>query len=312
MITPSRPTPRSHQPRTPAQRASNSRNASSRVRLAPDTAVRWVSPVRTKSTFELRRDRRGVPEHQGRHQSPLLVRPLPYRLTQSGTDPFHQTQTGRRLPGDRHRTVDPDHRGEVCSRVRRPQPGIGPYRRADRQPFERSHRRAAADHQHRRLDPPVLTPATDRLGRRPDRQIVRAGSAVAPLRIGDGTELDRDDRLRRGELGHRSVPQPMIMQCTRDRDGDDHQADRDRQQPPPHGADRHQRQTACAGQDQRDRQPGGPGHRRGPRRGGDRHHPQIGPGMRIVRRTVRHGRAEPARRTSSGRCRRPPATPRPG
>jgi hypothetical protein len=40
--TPARPTPRSHQPLTRTQRATVSRNASSSVRFAPDTAVKWV------------------------------------------------------------------------------------------------------------------------------------------------------------------------------------------------------------------------------------------------------------------------------
>ena len=47
--TPASPTPRSHQPRTPSQRAASSKNASSSVRFAPETAVRWVSPVVRKS-----------------------------------------------------------------------------------------------------------------------------------------------------------------------------------------------------------------------------------------------------------------------
>ena len=43
--TPTPRSPRSHQPRTPHHRARVPRNASSRVRFAPDTAVRCVSPV---------------------------------------------------------------------------------------------------------------------------------------------------------------------------------------------------------------------------------------------------------------------------
>ena len=48
--TPANPTPRSHHPRTPSQRAPNSRKASSRVRLAPETAVRWVRPAILKAS----------------------------------------------------------------------------------------------------------------------------------------------------------------------------------------------------------------------------------------------------------------------
>jgi hypothetical protein len=40
MITPARPTTRSHHPRTRIQRAVVSRNPGSRVRFAPDTAVK--------------------------------------------------------------------------------------------------------------------------------------------------------------------------------------------------------------------------------------------------------------------------------
>ena len=45
MITPARPTTRSHHPRTRIQRAVVSRNPSSSVRFAPDTAVKCVRPV---------------------------------------------------------------------------------------------------------------------------------------------------------------------------------------------------------------------------------------------------------------------------
>src|ERR687894_27228 len=49
--TPSRPVNRSPQPRTPAHRAAGRTKASSSVRLAPDTAVRWANPVAANSAF---------------------------------------------------------------------------------------------------------------------------------------------------------------------------------------------------------------------------------------------------------------------
>ena len=119
MITPASPTRRSHHPRTPAQRAIVSRKANSSVRLAPETAVRWVSPVDTKSSVSSGRS----PEVSPRTRAGTSARGSGRRSTTACRNPSRTRSTSRR-PGEGAPTTTGEPRTRNTAATSEPRSGV--------------------------------------------------------------------------------------------------------------------------------------------------------------------------------------------
>ena len=158
----------SHRPRTPSQRAANSRNASSSVRLAPETAVRWVSPVAANSVLAAPAVRPEVsPTHQRRHQRPRLGR------------------SRRPIPAARAGPVSTSRSGAAAARRARAGPGRGARRRRRSrgpglQPGQHGH--PAPDRQLRPPAPISADPTTTSPGARTCQAVPAASDSVITAR----------------------------------------------------------------------------------------------------------------------------------
>ena len=131
MTTPASPTMRSHHPRTPTQRATVSRNASSSVRFAPDTAVRWVKAGRSKSSVSSA----SSPEVSPRTRAGTSARGSGRRSATARRNPSRTRSTSRR-PWRRRAPRRLVSRGPA---TRLPRPSLDPVLQAT------LHRDSAAD-----------------------------------------------------------------------------------------------------------------------------------------------------------------------
>ena len=129
--TPPSPPPRaagSHRPRSPAQRPTSSTKVTTIARLAPLTAVRWVSPAVRKSSTRSGRHPRRVAEDQARQQPALgrrQHRALPAAARPAGRRPPAAPAAGRptSLGGPRTETTA----ATGCAGARRTEPTGQPH-----------------------------------------------------------------------------------------------------------------------------------------------------------------------------------------
>ena len=322
---PSAATTCSHRPRTRHQRASASRKPTTRVRLVPETASRWVSPVARKASCE----RPGRPRRRRRRPAPA---PAPAGR-RAGAPPSRGAPAGPRRPPRHHgpggsttsgATARPEQAGQVAV-VGRHQPTVQPHasRRAARRASSASPRtRTGAD----QADGATAAgrPRGPRAATPPGRRRTTRAEPATVARVGGDRADHRDRGALGGQGGHRVVRDPLAPGARRrPRRRERHQqqpghgtATSTRRRPSqptvaPPTTDRAARATATSaparGQRARDRtqpRPRAPssGIRRSRRRGG-----LAVVGIRRSHRHVGRELAEGRRR----RCRRPRAARRP-
>ncbi len=197
---PSAPTTYSQRPRTPHQRASTSRNPTTRVRLVPDTAIRWVSPVVAEVVGEVRVEPGVVAVDQRRAPAPAGwgagARPSRGSSSRTASAPRHHTAG----PADQLGSPVDGHDGGDSVTVRRRQPPDGA------QPAPQPHPGpgVVGEDQHGGAEG-VHPPAPGDLGDPGAEQHLLGVPPVHDPRVGGHGQLEGRDRVLVGQGGDRVV-----------------------------------------------------------------------------------------------------------
>ena len=195
----------SHRPRTPAQRASTSRNPTTSVRLVPETASRWVRPVVRKSAARSSVDARRRRRRPG---------PAPAPAARPGGGRPRRRSERRTASAPRHQAPGPARRSRRAARGaarppgRRPGPARAARRRAPRSPSRTPDQPSSARTSTGAASAVGAPAAGDPVHREPDQHLV----AVPARRPGAGRRSPWPRRATtapsRGQRGHRVAARP--------------------------------------------------------------------------------------------------------